>query len=76
VESGARRRRSVCEMLGVRRVRGVVWRGGGGAGLYRLGGGGGRGDGWQGEGRSVEVWFNGGDLRGQLSGRGRGGGAD
>jgi hypothetical protein len=41
VESEARRRRSVCEMLGERRVGGVVWRcGGRGAALYRLGGGG------------------------------------
>jgi hypothetical protein len=32
-----------------------------------------RGGGWRGGERSAEVWFKGGELRGQLSGRGRGG---
>jgi hypothetical protein len=41
VESRARWRHSMCEVLGERRVGGgVVWRGGGGAALYILGGGG------------------------------------
>jgi hypothetical protein len=40
VESEARRLRSVCEMLGERRVRGVVWRGGGGLAYIGSGGGG------------------------------------
>jgi hypothetical protein len=41
-----------------------------GAALYRLGE---EGGGWRGGEWSAEVWFKGGELRGQLPGRGRGG---